>query len=154
MQNLFVKAIKVFPHACEVFCVYIFEKLFVQHLVAYTFFRLDSWSKEMSIIVAGGENGELVMPVEILDEGANNWRQVRDIPVGLHRSQLVEVFDGSVVFVGGTTCIQSKNCSSDRLFQLHHAGDEAEWLEMEERLNISRSYHSAFLIPDTITDCF
>ena len=111
--------------------------------------RRNHRSQEKSVIVAGGFDFSCCMTsVEILDEGATEWRQGPDLPIGIQYSQMVEDSTGGVVLVGGYS---HENLYLDTLFQLKHG--EAEWIEIPQRLNLGRFGHTAFLVPDSITDC-
>ena len=112
--------------------------------------KKDSQSQDLSVIVAGGSDGSSLSSVEILDAGSNAWRNGPELPVGIDLAQLVEVQEGGVVLVGGSSTWDE---FLDTLFQLPHGGEDAEWIEMEQKLKIGRNQHVAFLVPDSITDC-
>ena len=100
------------------------------------------------MIVVGGTN--YLAPVEILDDGASQWRIGLNLTFGIKYSQLVEDHLGGVILVGG----KSENFAySDTLFRLPHAGDEAQWSELPQKLKLGRHSHSAFLIPDSFVNC-
>jgi hypothetical protein len=108
-------------------------------------------SQEMSIIVAGGNDGSsLLSSVEILDEGSNEWRTGPDLPFGIRYSQMVEDQNGGVVLIGGESSSISK---LDTLYQLPHGGQDAVWTKMEQKMKVGRNRHTAFLVPDNIVDC-
>ncbi len=108
-------------------------------------------SQEMSIIVTGGFDGSSrLSSVEILDEGSDEWQTGPELPFGIGLSQMVEDQNGGVVLIGGLT---SDNDILDTLYQLPHGGQDAVWIEMEQKLNIGTYYHTAFLVPDNIVDC-
>jgi hypothetical protein len=110
----------------------------------------DNQSQETSIIVAGGESRNPLSSVEILDEGSNEWRQGPELPFEISFSQLVEDRNGGVVLVGG------RNKSGDyltTLFHLPHAGQDARWRKMEQKLKSARYWHTAFLVPNDIVEC-
>ena len=114
--------------------------------------RKNSQSEEFSIIVAGGFQGffPILSSVEILDSGSNEWRKGPELPIGILSSQMVEDSNGGVVLVGGDSDSEGY---LDTLFQLSHGGEDAKWIEMEQKLKIARKGHVAFLVPDNIVDC-
>jgi hypothetical protein len=112
--------------------------------------RKDS-SSRFSIIVVGGNNGtDDMKSVEILDEGENQWRNGPDLPFGIRMASLVEDPIGGVILVGGYS---NNDSNLQTLFRLSDAGDDAEWVEMPQKLQIGRCYHTAFLVPDDIATC-
>jgi hypothetical protein len=109
--------------------------------------RRDKESQEMSIIVAGGEDGSSYLSsVEILDEGSNEWQTGPKLPFGIESSQMVKDKNGGVVLIGGLGNL-------DTLYQLPHGGQDAVWTEMEQKMKTGRDRHTAFLVPDNIVDC-
>jgi len=107
-------------------------------------------SSRFGIIVVGGSNGTYMTSVEILDDGADVWRNGPDLPFGIYHASLVEDPTGGVILVGG----ESENDPYlQTLFRLSHAGDDAEWVEMPQKLKDGRSRHTSFLVPDDITSC-
>jgi hypothetical protein len=109
--------------------------------------RRNKESQEMSIIVAGGEDGS---SVEILDEGSNEWQTGPELPFDIIRSQMVEDQNGGVVLIGGYSLSVG---NLDTLYQLPHGGQDAVWTKMEQKMKTKRWQHSAFLVPDNIVDC-
>jgi hypothetical protein len=115
--------------------------------------RKDSSSHQFSIIVVGGwnhRNFEKLESVEILDEGASEWRNGPDLPFGISHASLVEDPSGGVVLVGGNSF---DNRHLKTLFSLSDAGDDAKWIEMPQKLKIGRYDHTAFLVPDDVATC-
>jgi hypothetical protein len=113
--------------------------------------RRDTESEEMSIIVAGGSYaGSYLSSVEILDDGSDEWKTGPELPFGLRYSQVAEDQNGGVVLIGGES---NSIANLDTLFQLPHAGQDAMWTKMEQKLKTGRSKHTATLVPDTIVDC-
>ena len=84
-----------------------------------------------------------------LDAGAQEWRSGPDIPLGLMYTAIVQDQDGGVVLIGGG----SSQGLSDTLFRLPHAGANAVWEELPQKLKTGRQGPIAFLIPDDITNC-
>jgi N-acetylneuraminic acid mutarotase len=109
-------------------------------------------SQEMSIIVAGGDDGffSYLSSVEILDEDSNDWQTGPELPFGIGESQMVEDQNGGVVLIGG---FSSSGGILDTLYQLPHGGQDAVWTKMEQKMKTVRGYHTAFLVPDNIVDC-
>jgi hypothetical protein len=115
----------------------------------------NSQSQDFSIIVAGGwyQSSSSILflsSVEILDIGANEWRAGPDLPFRIHAAQMVEDPDGGVVLVGGSA---DSTWYHDTLYQLPHAGADARWIRMEQKLKFGRESHVAFLVPDDVVDC-
>jgi N-acetylneuraminic acid mutarotase len=112
--------------------------------------KQDNESQKMSIIVAGGNDENLLSSVEILDEGSNEWRTGPELPFGIRYSQMVEDQNGAAVLIGGSSSAVEK---LDTLYQLPHGGLDAVWTKMAQKLKTGRYWHSAFLVPDTSVDC-
>ncbi len=115
--------------------------------------RRNKESREMSIIVAGGYAGgsSYLSSVEILDEGSNEWQTGPELPFGIGSSQMVEDQNGGVVLIGG---FSSSVSNLDTLYKLPHGGQDAVWTEMEQKMKTGRYYHTAFMVPDNIVNCF
>jgi hypothetical protein len=110
--------------------------------------RRNKESQEMSIVVAGGEDGSSYLSsVEILDKDSNEWQTGPELPFGISSSQMVEDQNGGVVLIGGGAS------SLDTLYKLPHGGQDAVWTKMEQKMKTGRYYHTAFLVPDNIVDC-
>jgi hypothetical protein len=112
--------------------------------------RRNKESQEMSIIVAGGNDGSYLSSVEILDEGSNEWETGPELPFGIDESQMVEDQNGGVVLIGG---FSSSVGTLDTLYQLPHGGQDAAWTKMEQKMKIGRFLHTAFLVPNNTVDC-
>jgi hypothetical protein len=113
--------------------------------------RRNKESQEMSIIVAGGEDGSSILSsVEILHEGSNEWQTGPELPFGIYGSQMVEDQNGGVVLIGGYS---SSVSSLGTLYQLSHGGQDAVWTKMEQKMKTGRGYHTAFMVPDSSVDC-
>jgi len=113
--------------------------------------RRDQESQEMSIIVAAGDDqAAYLSSTEILDEGSNEWRTGPELPFGIFYSQMVEDQRGGVVLIGGRS---PSTTHLDTLFQLPHGGKNAVWTEMDQKLEMGRHAHTAFLVSDNIVDC-
>jgi hypothetical protein len=113
--------------------------------------RRNNESQGMSIIVVGGFDGSSYLSsVEILEENSNEWKTGPKLPFGIADSELVEDQNGGVVLIGGQS---SSDVNLDTLYQLPHGGLDAVWTKMEQKLEIRRDHHTAFLIPDNIADC-
>jgi hypothetical protein len=113
--------------------------------------RRNKESQEMSIIVAGGYNGNSYLSsVEILDEGSNEWQTGPELPFGIAWSQMIEDQNGGVVLIGGRS---SSVPSLDALYHLPHGGQDAVWTKMEQKMKSGRLWHSALLVPEGSVDC-
>jgi hypothetical protein len=108
--------------------------------------------QETSIIIVGGKDksDKHISSVEILDEGSNVWRQGPKLPFEISWSQLVEDRNGGVVLVGGET---KSGDLLNTLFHLPHAGQDARWRKMEQKLKSAQFWLTAFLVPDDIVEC-
>jgi hypothetical protein len=111
--------------------------------------RTGSQSK-FSIIVAGGYNGTYMTSVEILDDGADEWRNGPDLPKGIYLASMVEDPAGGVILIGGRS---NDDQYLQTLFRLSDAGDDAKWVEMPQKLKTGRYRHISFLVPDDIATC-
>jgi hypothetical protein len=112
--------------------------------------RTNIQSQDFTIIVAGGYDESTLSSVEILDLGANKWRAGPFLPFGMSHVQMVEDPSGGVVLIGGRS---DSKTHLDTLYQLPHAGADAGWTKMEQKLKIGRFAHTAFLVPDDGVDC-
>jgi hypothetical protein len=113
--------------------------------------RRNKESQEMSIIVAGGEDGSSILSsVEILHEGSNEWETGPELPFGIDNSQMVEDQNGGVILIGGYSPSVG---TLDTLYQLPHGGQDAVWTKMEQKMKTGRYSHTAILVPDNIVDC-
>jgi hypothetical protein len=111
----------------------------------------NSMETEKSVIVAGGwtvSDGD-TSTVEILDVGSNKWRKGPDLPFGICCSSMVEHPSGGVALIGGR---RDGSTNLDTIFHLPHAGEDAKWKELPQKLKIGRTLHTAFLIPDAVAD--
>jgi hypothetical protein len=106
--------------------------------------------KSFSVVVVGGIERDLLSSVEVLDEGSNEWRAGPDLPFGIYGATLVEDPAGGVVLIGGSS---SRDSQHETMLRLAHAGDDAEWLELPQKLKNGRYLHTSFLIPDHLTKC-
>ncbi len=114
--------------------------------------RRNKESQEMSIIVAGGEDGSSYLSsVEILDKDSNEWQTGPELPFGISNSQMVEDQNGGVVMIGGYS--PSSILELDTLYQLPHGGQDAAWTKMEQKMKTGRYWHTAFMVPDNTVDC-
>jgi hypothetical protein len=114
--------------------------------------RVRNQKEQYSLVVAGGFNGPLLSSVEILDEGAGQWREGPELPFAISDSQMVESKDGGVVLLGGWAP-REKPTRLDTFFKLRHSGVGAKWELMSQRLKTGRSGHLAFLVPDNLVNC-
>jgi hypothetical protein len=114
--------------------------------------RRNNESQEMSIIVAGGDDGgsSYLSSVEILDEGSNEWQTGPELLFVITKSQMVEDQNGGVVLIGGWS---SSVGNLDTLYQLPHGGQDAVWTKMEQKMKTGRYEHTAFLVPDNLVNC-
>ena len=104
----------------------------------------NSQSSGYSVIVVGGFDGHDMSSVEILDEGSNEWRQGPELPQPICCSNAVEHPLGGVALIGGLMV--------DTIYQLPHAGEDAKWKLMPQKLKFARYYPTAFLVQDELAD--
>ncbi len=110
--------------------------------------RRNSQSCEYDVIVVGGENETHPMTsVEIFDSQIGDWRAGPDLPYGIMSATLVTDSRGGVILVGGEAK-HEKHLNT--LWRLDHAGKDAKWELMPQRLKIGRHYQTSFLIPDSV----
>ena len=108
-------------------------------------------------IVAGGystkQAGAVLSSVEFLDlnsEGAG-WAEGPSMPRDLEEfTLLTSPKEDGVIAVGG----RSGSTFSPAIFKMTCTGSlNCEWTELEQKLDIGRIDHVAFLIPDELTNC-
>ena len=109
----------------------------------------NNQSSDSSIIVVGGYNGKDMSSVEVLDEGSNEWRQGPQLPFPICCSGIVQHPLGGVALIGGRA---TDVTLLDTIYHLAHAGNDAKWELMPQKLQTARCYHTAFLVPDEIDD--
>jgi N-acetylneuraminic acid mutarotase len=115
--------------------------------------KRDKESQEMTIIVAGGENGaQYFTSVEILNEGSNEWQTGPELPLEVFEPQLIEDQNGGVFLIGGAS-IREDFSYIDTLYQLPYGGQDAVWTKMKQKLNTARRFYTAFLVPDNTVEC-
>ena len=103
-----------------------------------------------SIISVAGYNGEYLNTVEILDEVSGNWKSGPPLPVNAYHGTLVEDPAGGVIMIGGK---YQDSGYHNTLYRLSHAGPDATWFKMPQKLQNARRYHVSFLVPEEITNC-
>ena len=104
-----------------------------------------------STIVVGGDDGyNYLSTVEILDDINGKWRYGPSIPVPLRYGRLVEDPAGGIILTGGEV---QESPSYNSLYRLSHAGPDATWIEMPQKLQYTRAAHVAILVPVEITNC-
>ena len=108
--------------------------------------RSDATSLRFSIIVAGGDN---LASVEILEDGANEWRRGPDLPFNIGFAAMVEDQTGGVILIGGSLSEHVE--LYDSIFRLAHA--QAVWEQLPQKLRLKRRKLTAFLIPEGFVNC-
>ena len=114
--------------------------------------RKNSQSHQFSVIVVGGFNGGHLSSVEVFDEENGVWNYGPNFPIGINIGTLIEDPTGGVLKVGG----EKENADdrfSDAIYRLPHAGPDAEWVKMPQKLSTGKHRHVAFLVPDDIATC-
>jgi hypothetical protein len=112
--------------------------------------RKGSSSHQFSIIVVGGFNKVPLKSVEILDEGANEWRNGPDLPFEIYDASLIEDSAGGVILVGGSSL---KFVYLKTLYRLSDAENDSKWVKMSQKLITGRNSHTSFLVPENIVSC-
>ena len=107
-------------------------------------------SSKFEIIVVGGFNGTSMSSVEIFDEESFTWRSGPELPFGITDAELVEDSAGGVILIAGFIFEEPRYL--DTLFRLAYS-EAQSWALMPQKLGTGRKFHTAFLIPDQITDC-
>ena len=107
--------------------------------------RANGQSLRTSVIVIGGQN---MSSVEVLGEGASEWTTGPELPIPINKSVLIEDQNKGIYLIGGYS---DKLGYLDKIFYLAHA--EAKWQELPQKLQTKRHYHTAFFVPDEITNC-
>ena len=70
-----------------------------------------------------------------------------NLTVGIWAASMVEDKMGGVLLIGGN----NKSLPLNTLYWLPHAN--SDWILLPQKLKISRSFATAFLVPDEITNC-
>ncbi len=107
--------------------------------------RPDSQSLKLSIIIAGGWGTSGLSSVEILDKGAAAWRFGPNLPLTTWGVNLVEDPRGGVILVGGFNGVEPTTA----LYRLEHAGMNAKWELMTQKLKIGNQFMRPIIIPDS-----
>jgi hypothetical protein len=106
-----------------------------------------------SVIVVGGEGEDgsnFLSSVEILDFEAKLWRDGPDLPIAITRAAMIEDPTGGVILIGGKS---PTNSFLDSLYRLAHAGEDAHWVKLPQKLKVARSFLTAVLVPYNISNC-
>ena len=85
--------------------------------------------------------------VEFLEEGASEWAEGRDLPLGISSGMAVTDSDDGAILVGGMSSAGLLN----KLYQL--VDTDSAWTEMAQQLQVARRWGTAFLVPDDIAQC-
>ena len=110
--------------------------------------QADSGSSQDRVIVAGGWNGAVISSTEILDvDSIYGWSSGPELPIGILGASMIEDSSRGVILIGGS----NGNVPLNTLYKLSHA--KSEWIVMPQQLKIGRSYATAFLVPDEVTNC-
>jgi len=99
----------------------------------------DNRSLKLSVIIAGGYGSGGFTSVEILDVGATSWRIGTSLPIISYVFNLVEDPRGGVILVGGPITA---------LYRLKHAGINANWELLPQKLKTGNYWLRSFIIPD------
>ena len=109
----------------------------------------NSQSTQYSIIAAGGFNDQDMSSVEILDGGLNEWRKGPELPYPICCSAIVKHPLGGVALIGGRANSSTKLVT---IYHLPHAGDDAKWELMPQKLKFARYHPTAFFVQDELAD--
>lgn len=108
--------------------------------------KKDTNSDEFSVIVVAGTSNEARRSVQILDEGATEWRSGVDFPHLAFGASLVTDRHGGVVVIGG---VSSSVGPLDTLYHLPHANADA-WTLMDQKLPEPTGLPFSFLVSDDV----
>ena len=118
--------------------------IYARQIHSCAMIRRDAKNPSLSVITVGGENGGILTPVEILDEGSNKWRLGPYLPVPTMAAGLVEDPRGGVILIGGHNGPSMTNL----IYRLQHGA--SHWELLTQKLKIGNHYHVAFFIPDSL----
>ena len=99
-------------------------------------------SSKFDIVAVGGYGDTDSSSVEFLDLETNVWRQGPEPPFPMIRGALVQHPFGGVAIIGG----RSWGGNLDAIYHLPHAGPDANWQKLPQKLKNPSSFHAAFLI--------
>ena len=120
------------------------QLIYARQIHSCAMIRRDGKNPSLSVIAVGGENNGILNTVEILDEGASQWRLGPYLPVPTMAAGLVEDPRGGVIMIGGHNGPSMTNL----IYRLQHGG--SKWELLTQKLKIANHYPSAFLIPDSL----
>ena len=105
------------------------------------------------VIVTGGlSSGVQIVDTEELDlANPTQWTTGSPLPKALDRGSTVQ-FRKSFLLVGGYTKNDGFNFYSDLIYEYNL--DLDVWNTRNERLKIGRDHTAAFLVPDSVVNCF
>ena len=112
--------------------------------------QLQSCSKlntNIFVIAGGRDSWGGINTVEILDNINGQWYAGPTLPRKICCASMVEHPDGGVVLIGG----QSHQTILNTLYYLPSV--DTEWVIMKQKLKTPRRFHSALMVPDSITHC-
>ena len=111
----------------------------------------DKQSSKFGIVAFGGhDNNNDLSSVEFLDLETNVWRQGPELPIPIYGGASVQHPFGGVVIIGGF----SQRGYLDTIYHLPHAGPDASWQKLPQKLTNANCYHVAFLISsETASHC-
>jgi hypothetical protein len=111
-------------------------------------------SNDFSVIVVGGYDGKYISSVEIFDEIDGNWNYGPNLPIEGCCGVLIEDPTGGVVQIGNQLYDdEGRLIYSDAIYRLPHAGPDAKWIKMPQKLSTGKSCQAAFLVQDDIAKC-
>jgi hypothetical protein len=106
--------------------------------------RANGQSPKTSVIVIDAKN----LSVEVLGEGETEWKFGPELPFSIGLTVLIEDESNGIYLIGG---LSAELGILDKILYLPHA--EANWQELPQKLKTKRHLHTAFFVPDEITNC-
>ena len=100
------------------------------------------WQAEHKIWYCGCWGNLLQSSVEFFDLDSNVWSTGPDLPFRFMFGALVQHPLGGVALIGGIR----GNDPLDTVYYLPHAGPDATWQKLPQRLNVPRLFHFWFLM--------
>ena len=120
------------------------------HIFSCGLIRREVNSEEFSVIVVGGHvanpNFPFTRDVEILDEGATEWRSGKHFPHAVRSSSLVTDKHGAAIVIGGHS---GDAGPLDTLYRLPYSNAN-EWTLMDQQLTLRAGDSFSFLVSDDV----
>ena len=114
--------------------------------------------EEKYVVVAGGfinRRNDLTVSTEVYDYVSNTWRQGPDLPLEMEGFNMVNTPDNNGVIIYGGLYRDGQSVLGlvEKFYRFICSVDDCTWLEMEQRLEVKRSYPTGILVPDDLVKC-